>query len=221
MKPWNTVGEAVSPDGTRLELVEHDGEYIIKADDLPLMSTRMHFSEMELARLVCTNLKSNAKVMIGGLGLGYTLRSALDLIPKDGVVVQVELVPKVIEWNKGPLGPFNNHPLKDTRTEIVQDDISKVIRQSQNNYDSIMLDVDNGPSTLVNERNAWMYTNQGLQSIRKALKTQGQVAIWSANDDTRFISHMKRNGFLAEKHYIQAHKGKGGIRHVIFTGRKI
>ncbi len=221
MKPWNTVGEAVSPDGTRLELVEHDGEYIIKADDLPLMSTRMHFSEMELARLVCTKLKSNAKVMIGGLGLGYTLRSALDLIPKDGVVVQVELVPEVIEWNKGPLGPFNNHPLKDTRTEIVQDDISKVIRQSQNNYDSIILDVDNGPSPLINERNAWLYTNRGLQSIRKALKTQGQVAIWSANDDTRFISHMKRNGFLAEKHYIQAHKGKGGIRHVIFTGRKI
>ena len=211
----------MSPDGTRLELVEHDGEYIIKADDLPLMSTRMHFSEMELARLVCTKLKSNAKVMIGGLGLGYTLRSALDLIPKDGVVVQVELVPEVIEWNKGPLGPFNNHPLKDTRTEIVQDDISKVIRQSQNNYDSIILDVDNGPSPLINERNAWLYTNQGLQSIRKALKTQGQVAIWSANDDTRFISHMKRNGFLAEKHYIQAHKGKGGIRHVIFTGRKI
>ena len=221
MKPWNTVGEAVSPDGTRLELVEHDGEYIIKADDLPLMSTRMHFSEMELARLVCTKLKSNAKVMIGGLGLGYTLRSALDLIPKDGVVVQVELVPEVIEWNKGPLGPFNNHPLKDTRTKIVQDDISKVIRQSKNNYDSIMLDVDNGPSTLINERNAWLYTNQGLQSIRKALKNQGKVAIWSANDEPRFISHMKRNGFIAERHHIQAHKGKGGIRHVIFTGRKI
>jgi spermidine synthase len=221
MKPWNTVGEAVSPDGTRLELVEHDGEYVIKADDLPLMSTRMHFSEMELARLVCTKLKSNAKVMIGGLGLGYTLRSALDLIPKDGVVVQVELVPEVIEWNKGPLGPFNNHPLKDTRTIIVQDDISKVIRQSQNNYDSIMLDVDNGPSTLVNERNAWMYTNQGLQSIRNALKNKGKVAIWSANDEPRFISHMKRNGFLAERHHIQAHRGKGGIRHVIFTGRKI
>ncbi len=211
----------MSPDGTRLELVEHDGEYVIKADDLPLMSTRMHFSEMELARLVCTKLKSNAKVMIGGLGLGYTLRSALDLIPKDGVVVQVELVPEVIEWNKGPLGPFNNHPLKDTRTKIVQDDISKVIRQSQNNYDSIMLDVDNGPSTLVNERNAWMYTNQGLQSIRNALKNKGKVAIWSANDEPRFISHMKRNGFLAERHHIQAHKGKGGIRHVIFTGRKI
>ena len=221
MKPWNTVGKAVSPDGTRLELVEHDGDYVIKADDLPLMSTRMHFSEMELARLVCTKLKSKAKVMIGGLGLGYTLRSALDLIPKDGVVVQVELVPEVIEWNKGPLGPFNNHPLEDKRTEIVQDDISKVIRQSKNNYDSIMLDVDNGPSTLVNERNAWLYTNQGLQSIKNALKDKGKVAIWSANDEPRFISHMKRNGFLAERHHIQAHKGKGGIRHVIFTGRKI
>ena len=221
MKPWNTVGKAVSPDGTRLELVEHDGDYVIKADDLPLMSTRMHFSEMELARLVCTKLKSNAKVMIGGLGLGYTLRSALDLIPKDGVVVQVELVPEVIEWNKGPLGSFNNHPLKDTRTEIVQDDISKVIRQSQNSYDSIMLDVDNGPSPLVNERNAWLYTDNGLRSIRNALKNGGKVAIWSANDEPRFISRMKRNGFLGEKHRTQAHQGKGGIRHVIFTGRKI
>jgi len=221
MKPWNTVGKAVSPDGTRLELVEHDGDYVIKADDLPLMSTRMHFSEMELARLVCTKLKSKAKVMIGGLGLGYTLRSALDLIPKDGVVVQVELVPEVIEWNKGPLGPFNNHPLKDTRTEIVQDDISKVIRQSQNNYDSIMLDVDNGPSPSVNERNGWLYTDNGLRSIRNALKNGGKVAIWSANDEPRFISRMKRNGFLGEKHRIQAHQGKGGIRHVIFTGRKI
>tara|TARA_B100000470_G_scaffold79667_1_gene61269 strand:- start:1074 stop:1739 length:666 start_codon:yes stop_codon:yes gene_type:complete len=221
MKPWNTVGKAVSPDGTRLELVEHDGDYVIKADDLPLMSTRMHFSEMELARLVCTKLKSKAKVMIGGLGLGYTLRSALDLIPKDGVVVQVELVPEVIEWNKGPLGPFNNHPLKDTRTEIVQDDISKVIRQSQNSYDSIMLDVDNGPSPLVNERNAWLYTDNGLRSIRNALKNGGKVAIWSANDEPRFISRMKRNGFLGEKHRTQAHQGKGGISHVIFTGRKI
>ena len=97
MKPWITVGEAVSPDGTRLELVEHDGEYVIRADDLPLMSTRMHFSEVELARIACKKLKPGAKVMIGGLGLGYTLRSALDLIPEDGKAVQVELVPEVVE----------------------------------------------------------------------------------------------------------------------------
>ncbi|MDG0866939.1 hypothetical protein [Candidatus Lucifugimonas marina] len=220
MKPWIAAGEAVSPDGTRLELVEHDGEYIIKADDLPLMSTRMHFSEVELARLVCTKLKSGAKVMIGGLGLGYTLRSTLNLIPKDATAVQVELVPEVIEWNRGPLGPFADHPLNDKRTELVQDDISKVIKGARNEYDSIMLDVDNGPTPLVQERNSWLYTDSGLQAIRKALKNGGRVAIWSADDEPKFVSRMKRNGFRAQKHQIQAHKGKGGIRHVIFTGRK-
>lgn len=220
MKPWIAAGEAVSPDGTRLELVEHDGEYIIKADDLPLMSTRMHFSEVELARLVCTKLKSGAKVMIGGLGLGYTLRSTLNLIPKDAKAVQVELVPEVIEWNRGPLGPFADHPLNDKRTELVQDDISKVIKGARNEYDSIMLDVDNGPTPLVQERNSWLYTDSGLQAIRKALKNGGRVAIWSADDEPKFVSRMKRNGFRAQKHQIQAHKGKGGIRHVIFTGRK-
>ena len=220
MKPWITVGEALSPDGTRLELVEHDGEYIIKADDLPLMSTRMHFSEIELARLVCNRLKPGAKVMIGGLGLGYTLRAALDHLPKDGTAVQVELVPEVVEWNKGPLAPFAEHPLDDKRSELVQGDVSKVLREARNEYDSIMLDVDNGPTALVNERNSWLYTDTGLQAIRSALKNGGRVAIWSADDEPRFVSRMKRNGFRAEKHQIQAHKGKGGIRHVIFTGRK-
>jgi spermidine synthase len=220
MKPWITVGEALSPDGTRLELVEHDGEYIIRADDLPLMSTRMHFSEIELARLVCNKLRSGAKVMIGGLGLGYTLRAALDLLPKDGTAVQVELVPEVVEWNKGPLAPFAGNPLDDKRSELVQGDVAKAIRGGRNEYDSIMLDVDNGPSPLVNERNAWLYTDHGLQAIRGALKNGGRVAIWSADDEPRFISRMKRNGFRAEKHHIQANKGKGGIRHVIFTGRK-
>jgi len=214
------VGDALSPDGTRLELVEHDGDYVIRADDLPLMSTRLHFSEVELARLVCTKLKPGAKVMIGGLGLGYTLRSALDLIPKDGTVVQVELVPEVIEWNKGPLAPFANHPLDDKRTELVQGDVAKIIRGARNEYDAIMLDIDNGPSPLVNERNGWLYTYHGLLAIRSALKNGGKVAIWSADDDPRFVALMKRNGFRAEKHHIQVHKGKGGIRHVIFTGRK-
>lgn len=220
MKPWITAGEAVSPDGTRLELVEHDSEYVIKADGLPLMSTRMHYSEVELARVVCNRLKPGAKVMIGGLGLGYTLRSTLDLLPKDGTVIQVELVPEVIEWNRGPLGPFADHPLNDSRVELVQDDVSEVISNGRNEYDSIILDVDNGPSPLVDERNGWLYTDSGLYAIRKALKNGGRVAIWSADDEPKFPARMRRNGFRPERHMVQAHKGKGGIRHVIFTGRK-
>ena len=220
MKPWITVGEAVSPDGTRLELVEHDGEYVIRADDLPLMSTRMHFSEVELARIACKKLKPGAKVMIGGLGLGYTLRSALDLIPEDGKAVQVELVPEVVEWNRGPLASFADHPLDDERTELVQGDVTEVIRNAHNEFDAIMLDVDNGPSPIVDERNGWLYPDPGLQAIRRALKNGGKVAIWSADDEPKFPGRMRRNGFRADRHRVRTHKGKGGIRHVIFTGRK-
>ena len=220
MKPWITVGEAVSPDGTRLELVEHDGEYVIRADDLPLMSTRMHFSEVELARIACKKLKPGAKVMIGGLGLGYTLRSALDLIPEDGKAVQVELVPEVVEWNRGPLASFADHPLGDERTELVQGDVTEVIRNAHNEFDAIMLDVDNGPSPIVDERNGWLYTDPGLQAIRRALKNGGKVAIWSADDEPKFPGRMRRNGFRADRHRVRTHKGKGGIRYVIFTVRK-
>ena len=220
MKPWITVGEAVSPDGTRLELVEHDGEYVIKADDLPLMSTRMHFSEVELARIVCKKLKPGAKVMIGGLGLGYTLRAALDLLPKDGKAVQVELVPEIVEWNRGPLAMFNDSPLEDPRTELVQGDVADVVRNARNKFDAIMLDVDNGPSPLVDERNSWLYTDQGLQAIRAALKNGGSVAIWSADDEPKLPGRMRRNGFRADRQWVRTHKGKGGIRHLIFTGRK-
>ncbi len=220
MKPWITVGEAISPDGTRLELVEHDGEYIIRADDLPLMSTRMHFSEVELARIVCVKLKPGAKVMIGGLGLGYTLRAALDLLPKDGKAVQVEVVPEIVEWNRGPIAKFTDHPLDDTRTELVQGDVAEVIRNAHNEFDAIMLDVDNGPSPIVDERNAWLYTDQGLQAIRRALKNGGRVAIWSADDEPKFPGRMRRNGFRSDRHRVRTHKGKGGIRHIIFTGRK-
>ncbi len=220
MKPWITVGEAVSPDGTQLELVEHDGEYVIRADDLPLMSTRMHFSEVELARIACKKLKPGAKVMIGGLGFGYTLRSALDLIPKDGKAVQVELVPEIVEWNRGPLAEFAGRPLDDSRTELVEGDVAEVIRNAHNEFDAIMLDVDNGPSPVVDESNSWLYSDPGLQAIRRALKNGGSVAIWSADDEPKFPSRMRRNGFRADRHRVRTHKGKGGMRHIIFTGRK-
>ena len=218
VKPWNTVGEAVAPDGTRLELVEHDGDYVIKANGLPLMSTRMHFSEVGLARIACEKLKPGARVMIGGLGLGYTLRSALDLLPENGTAVQVELVPEVVEWNRGPLAKFANHPLDDRRTELAEDDVANAIRGARNEFDAIMLDVDNGPSPL--ENNAWLYTDAGLQAIRRALKEDGKVAIWSADDEPEFPNRMRLNGFLSDRHRIRAHRGKGGQRHVIFTGIK-
>lgn len=223
MKPWTTIGEAISPDGTLLQLVEHDGEFVIKADNLPLMGTRTHFSELELARLVCEQLAPGAKVMIGGLGIGYTLRGALDLLPKDGTAVQVELVPEVIAWNRGPLAAFADRPLDDPRVQLVQEDVAKVIRDANDEFDAIMLDVDNGPSPQVDERNAWLYTDSGLKAIRRALRDRGRVAISSAYEAPQFPAHMRRKGFRSDLHRIRAHKGHkgtGGTHHWVFTGWK-
>ena len=137
MKPRKKIGRATSPDGTVLELIEHDGDHEIIADGLGLMSTRMHHSEEELARLACSDLPEKPVALIGGLGLGYTLRATLDLLPADGKAIQVELVPEVVEWNRGPLGPHAGHPLDDPRTELVVDDVCRVVKQHQNSLDAI------------------------------------------------------------------------------------
>ncbi|MAG56625.1 MAG: hypothetical protein CMJ83_10080 [Planctomycetes bacterium] len=220
MKPRVTIATATSPDGTELQLVEHDGDYVINADGIPLMSTRLHFSEEELARLVCEHLPRRACVLIGGLGCGYTLRTALSHLTEDGKAVQAELVPEVVEWNRGPLAGFADHPLDDPRVELVIDDVANVLKSRPRTFDAIMLDVDNGPSAIIDEKNAWLYSDAGLYTIRQALKADGRLAIWAAVDDDRaFPARLRNHGFEDEKHLIRPRKGKGGFRHVIYVGR--
>lgn len=220
MKPWVIIGRAESPDGTVLELIEHDGAYLINADGLPLMSTRMFHSEEELARLACEDLAPGARVLIGGLGCGYTLREALDRLPKDGRAVVAELVPEIVEWNRGPLAPFANHPLDDARTVLERDDVAAVIRRAQGTFAAIMLDVDNGPSAVVTNTNSWLYSNDGLQAIRRALSEGGCIAIWSAEDDHSFPDRLNRNGFDASRHRVRSRPGRKGPSYVIFVGKK-
>jgi spermidine synthase len=219
MKPKVTVGTATSPDGTALQLVEHDGDYLLFADGLPLMSTRLTWSEEELARLTCGDLDDAAAVLIGGLGFGFTLRAALGHLPLGGRVVQVELVPEVVAWNRGPLARFADHPLDDPRVDLVIDDISEVVRRARGEYAAILLDVDNGPSPIVTERNAWLYEDEGLQTLRRALRPGGALGIWAAVDDPSFPARLKRNGYSPEVHRIRPRQGRGGSRHVVFVGR--
>ena len=221
MKPRVTIGRATSPDGTELELIEHDGAYVINADGLLLMSTRMVHSEEELARLACEHVGSGARALIGGLGCGYTLRATLDLLPADGAVVQAELVPEIVAWNRGPLASFADHPLDDSRTELVVQDVSQIIRDASDEFDAIMLDVDNGPSAVVTNTNAWLYGNGGLQAIRRALKPGGVVAIWSAEDDHGFPRMLQANGLEARRHRVRSREGRKGPSYVIFVGRKV
>ena len=214
MKPRITVGKAIAPDGTRLELIERDDEYVIEADGMPLMSSRMHFSEAELARVVCENLKPKARVMIGGLGLGYTLRSALDLLPKSGTAVQVELIPEIVEWNRGPLGKFADHPLNDPRTKLALDDVTQVIRHARNEFDAIMLDVDNGPEGLARPGNDSLYNKPGLRLLRAALRHGGVLGVWSAADHAAFDARLRRERFKVQLHHVRARRTKGPRRTI-------
>lgn len=220
MKPRITRGTATTPDGTQLELIEHDGDFVLNAGGLALMSTRLHHSEEELARLACVGLPDGAEVLVGGLGMGYTLRAALDLVPKDARVIQSELMPEIVEWNRTHLGKFAGHPLDDPRVELSLGDVADDIRAARGRFAAILLDVDNGPSTIVEEKNAWLYTRPGLRALRTALAPGGRLAFWFVDDDPRFLKKLEANGFTAARHRVRARKGAGGAPHVIFVGRR-
>lgn len=220
MKPRITVAAAVSPDGTVLELVSHGPEYVITFDGIPLMSTRMHHSEEELARLGCAGIREGDAVLVGGLGVGYTLRAALDLLPAGARVVQAELVPEVLAWNRGCLGPFAGRPLDDPRVEVVLGDVAAVLRGRRSAFAALLLDVDNGPCGEARGRNAWLYSAAGLAAIRRALVPGGRVAVWAAVDhDEGFPERLRAAGFQASKHRVAPHPGRGGTPHVIHVGR--
>jgi spermidine synthase len=219
VKPRKLVGTAQSPDGTRLELIEHDGAYTIVADGLVLMSTRNRRSEEELARIACAELSLGARVLIGGLGMGFTLRATLDILSPDSRVTQVELIPEIVEWNRGPLGDRSGHPADDPRAELVVGDVAAIIRTSTNLYDAIILDVDNGPNAMVDSANSWLYSSRGLHAARQALKAGGCLAIWSVDNPERFVGRMEASGLRTTVHRVSTREKGGGSRHVIFLGR--
>ncbi len=219
MKPWERVATARTPDRSLLELFHHDGDYMIRADGYELMGTRMHSSEEAMMRLACEQPPEDARVLVGGLGMGYTAAAALAALPERATVVIAELVPEVVEWNRGPLGPFAGHPLDDPRTEVVVDDVTRVIKRSPGTFDAILLDVDNGPTALTDRGNSWLYTRPGLAAIYAALRPGGGVAIWSIADEPSFEKRMQTAGLAPATHRVRAH-GKRGPRHAIFVGRR-
>lgn len=220
MKPRIKLGSATSPDGTLIELIEHDGNHEILAGGRELMATRMHHSEEELARLACVDLPERPVVLIGGLGMGYTLRTTLDLLPEDGRVLQVEMVPEVVEWNRGPLAHHAGHPLEDPRVELVMSDVVPAIKTHREDLAAIMLDVDNGPTPLVDGSNLSLYSNAGLKALRNALIPGGHLAIWSAGEESHFPSRLEHFGFEAQEHVTHARPKRKGPRHFVYVGRK-
>jgi spermidine synthase len=222
VKPLELLGETLTPDGTDLKLVRHDSELIILAKGKSLMSSRMHGSEEALATFGCRRARTMEQpcVLIGGLGMGFTLRATLDLLPRDAVVVVAELLPAVVEWNRGELGPLAGHPLKDKRVRVEMGDVRETIRSSSGKFDALLLDVDNGPAPFTSPDNAGLYDNRGVAAAYAALKTGGVLAVWSAQEDRKFEQRLRYNRFTVQVERVRGRLKKGGPRHVIFLGHK-
>ena len=221
--PIEVLGETRTADGTDMKLTRRGNEYIILANGKSLMSSRMHGSEEALAQFACRRVRTleRPSVLVGGLGMGFTLRATLDLLPRDAEVVVAELTPTVVEWNRGPLGPLAEHPLKDNRVRIDLNDVAVTLRSRSCRFDAVLLDVDNGPTAFSSSDNAGLYDDRGLASARAALKPGGVLAVWSARDDRKFEQRLRYCGFTVEVQRVRGRLKKGGPRHTIFLGHNV
>ncbi|HLD66624.1 MAG TPA: hypothetical protein VJA19_11305 [Pseudomonas sp.] len=211
-------------EGGALCLFEYGEDFVIKiagGDGGQLMNTRMHGSEDALAAIPCKKIagRPQPRVLIGGLGMGFTLASALLHLGANAEVAVAELVPGVVEWNRGPLGAKSGYPLLDPRTRLLQGDVAKVLQAETQAYDAIMLDVDNGPEGLTQRGNSWLYSMAGLQNCHRALRPKGILAVWSASADRQFSERVRKAGFKVEEVQVYAH-GNKGTRHTIWIAEK-
>jgi len=221
MVPWELLGRTATPGGDEMTLMRRSGEYMILVGGRPLMSSRMHGSEDALADVACRQARGldEPSVLVGGLGMGFTLRATLDALPLTATVVVSELVAGVVEWNRGPLGTLAGDPLQDSRTRVEVGDVAALLRVSRRRFDAVLLDVDNGAEAFTTSGNTWLYGDKGLSAIRAALVENGTLAVWSAREDRRFEQRLRYAGFAVEVVRVRARLKKGGPRHVIFLGR--
>jgi spermidine synthase len=219
MKPWIRIGEGQTPDGTVLELCQRGDEMMIRAGGQALMGSRSSGSESALAQLAIEKLgaRAGARVLIGGLGCGYTLRAGLDRLQADASVRVAELVPAVVTWNRGPLAGLAGRPLDDPRVTVVTADVANLVRSSSRAFDVILLDVDNGPIAFADHGNAWLYSHRGLCRVARALAPGGVLGVWSAGPDEAFSARLRASGFAAKCHEVRANPSGKGQRHAIWV----
>ena len=220
MIPRELVDAAVIPGGGTLRLFRRGADWTILLDDPviggDLMNSRQFGSEEALAELTCSGLRPDARVLIGGLGMGFTLRKALALLGSRAEVVVSELVPEVIDWARGHLADLHGESLDDSRVLVRQGDVADAMAEGP--WDAVLLDVDNGPDGLVRASNNRLYSASGLARARASLRPGGVLAIWSAAPDARFVERLKRAGFAVEEQVVRA-RGTKGPRHVIWLAR--
>jgi len=222
MIPWTELDRATVPGEARpLVLARRAEEFVIRVGHTPLMSSRMHDSEDALATQACERLASpaDARVLVGGLGMGFTLAAALKSLPASARVVVAELVPAIVEWNRGPLAELAGRPLDDARVTVQVGDVAELLSASNAAFDAILLDVDNGPTGLTRSSNDQLYSQTGLRTVTRALRPGGVLAVWSVAPDERFTRRLADAGFAVEEVPVHAHAGKGS-RHVLWFARR-
>ncbi len=223
MKPRVRIATARTPDGGEMELYQHDRDFLIKINGQDLMNSRQHESELELARLGCAHLVGNKapSVLIGGLGLGYTLRQVLDMLNSHAKVVVSELLSAVVEWNREFLGELNGQPLEDKRVDIKTGDVVSLISRSKSKFDAILLDVDNGPSAMTSLANSRLYSYEGIMACRYALREQGCLAVWSAEPSKKFERLLVGGcGFHVRRFRVPTYKGSKSQSHFVWIASK-
>lgn len=218
MKAFETLGRFTTPDGQDLTCHRRDGDYFVYLDGEELMSSRAPGSEQALAELACAALTGRPRVLIGGLGLGFTLRAALDVLPSGARVIVAEVFDCIIEWNRSFLADLQGDALTDRRTLIERADVWDLMRERAP-WEAILLDVDNGPAAWCLHTNRRLYDRSGLARIRAALSPNGLVAFWSAQSDPRFVKALRKSGFDARSHTVRAHHGRGA-KHTVFIARR-
>jgi len=229
MTPWTLIDSSEIPGshGERegeLRLYGRGAEYsiMLAGGGGELMSSRMHGSEDALAELGCRHLGATPqpRVLIGGLGMGFTLAAALRTLGSDAVVTVAELIPAVVRWNREHLGLLAGRPLDDPRCHIHPGDVAVPLKQGRQAFDAILLDVDNGPEGLTQRNNNWLYSPEGLQAAFSALRPDGVLAVWSAGPEPAFSERLRRTGFLLEEHRVRAHGRGKGARHTIWVASR-
>lgn len=223
MIPWEEIDRADVPGGEGEVILRKRGtEFSIRTDTTELMNSRLHGSEDALAELTCNRIarKNKQRILIGGLGMGYTLAAALQHAGYASLITVVELIPAVVRWNREHLGHLAGNPLYDGRVSVLEDDVAAIISSKKNTWDAILLDVDNGPDGLTRQANDRIYGMGGLQKAFRALRAGGILSIWSSGADEHFTRRLKQCQFQTETVTVRARKSGKGSRHTIWLATK-
>jgi spermidine synthase len=224
-----TLGTATTPDGGEIVLTRDAVGFVISADDRVLMSSVKHGSERAMAEVACPPLGAltRPRVLVAGLGLGYTLRATLDRLPPTADVVCIELMDAIVQWHRGPLGLVADHPIDDPRVTMVTGDVTELIKETSpaEAFDAVLLDVDNGPIPMTVVGNWWLYAAAGLAGLHRAIRPGGMLVVWSVEEDDLFVGRMEAAGFATDVVRVAERSGRrvsGRCRraYVLFVGRR-